>query len=388
MLKINRNSLFTLLASFSILAACSDDDSPTGLRPKMEYTSLNDEKAYSVQFLDVTGLTTVDSTEGNTYHKMFQAHNYYSSSSTSANAEIDAVKLNNLFSNSGNPFVDISTSTISVNGATLNASGLNLRDITASSLTDGSDVIEKIESHFDKLADASLSIGEVAEAGQAGKLGNYLVDERGIEHIQIIQKSLIGALELDYIGNVLLSEGLDADNSKVVTGKNYTALEHNWDVAYSLLTLNPVYLAGSTDATRGTTEFGLGAYTWEYNKANYANMFAAFLKGRAAIVNNDKAELEKQALFIRTQFEIALAKAALGYLDKWKTGTTDAARAHAIGEGLGFIYSLRFATVHTVDATFSDELMDDLIGSENGFWDLTADKINAASDAINDKFDF
>lgn len=388
MLKINRNSLYLLFAALTTFVACSDDDSPSNLRPQKEYASLDAEKAYSTQFLDATGLTTVDTTEGNTYHKMFQALNYYASSSISGNTAIDATKLSNLFSNSGSPFVDISTSSISVTGAALNASGLKLRDITASSRTDASEIRAKIESHFDELEDASQSVGEVAESGKAGKLGNYLVDELGIEHIQIIQKSLIGALELDYIGNVLLSEGLEADNSKVVSGKNYTAREHNWDVAYSLLTLNPVYLAGSTDATRGTSEFGLGAYTWEYNKANYANMFSAFLKGRTAIVNNDKAELEKQALFIRTQFEIAIAKAALGYLDKWKTGATDAARAHAIGEGLGFIYSLRFATVHNVDAAFSDDLMDDLIDSENGFWDLTADKINAASDAIKTKFNF
>jgi hypothetical protein len=108
--------------------------------------------------------------------------------------------------------------------------------------------------------------------------------------------------------------------------------------------------------------------------------------GRAAIVNNDKAALQAQALFIRTQFEKAIAGAALGYLDKWKTGATDAARAHAIGEGTGFIYSLRFATIHQADAAFSDALLETLIGSPNGFWDLDVAKINAVSDAIKGKF--
>jgi len=199
---------------------------------------------------------------------------------------------------------------------------------------------------------------------------------------------LIGALQLDYIGNVLLNEGLNADNSALVEGKNYTQLEHNWDEAYGLLTLNPIYLLNSTNEEKGTTEFGAGSYIWEYNKANYAKIFPAFLKGRAAIVNNDMAELQAQATFIRTEFEKAIASAALGYLEKWKTGTTDGARAHAIGEGLGFIYSLRFATVHNVDAAFSDGILDDLVGSANGFWDLDATKINTASDAIKDKFDF
>ena len=99
-------------------------------------------------------------------------------------------------------------------------------------------------------------------------------------------------------------------------------------------------------------------------------------------MNNDHAELQAQATFIRTEFEKAIASAALGYLDKWKSGTTDASRAHAIAEGLGFIYSLRYATIYGGDATFSDDILEDLIGSENGYWDLTATKINAAAEAI------
>jgi hypothetical protein len=157
---------------------------------------------------------------------------------------------------------------------------------------------QKIESLFDQIDAASNSVNATASQGVAGKLGNYLVDAKGIEIAQIIQKSLIGALELDYIGNVLLDKGLTADNHSVVGDNNYTQLEHNWDEAYGLLTLNPIYLAGSTNDARGTTEFGAGSYIWEYNKANFANIYPAFLKGRVAIVNNDVAEYQRQALFI------------------------------------------------------------------------------------------
>jgi hypothetical protein len=325
---------------------------------------------------------------------MFQALNYYSSSNIAANTTISAEQLKKLFSNTGNPFVDISTSTISVTGSVLNASGVQLKNVTASSLGSGADAVRsKIESDFDDIAAASLSVGEVAEKGKAGKLATYLVDEKGIEIIQIIQKSLIGALQLDYISNVLLNEGLKADNHSVVSGKNYSQLEHNWDEAYGLLTLNPVYLyntdtdVASTDAARATVEFAAGSYVWEYNKANYAKFFPAFLKGRAAIVNNDKAELEAQATFIRTQMEQAIARAALGYLDKWKAGGALVKdQAHAIGEGLGFIYSLRFAKIHGADAAWSDGIINGLVGSEYGFWDLDVTKINAASDAIKAKF--
>jgi hypothetical protein len=387
MLKIFRKPTL-ILTTVAALAACSDDDVKPDLRADVDYSTLDETAGYANQFKDESGATTVDFTEGNNRLKMFQALNYHSSSSITAKTAIDANVLKSLYANSGNPFYDISTSTVSVTGATLNASGLQLRGITASSMsaTAAEAVRTKLEGDFNAIATASLSVNETASSGKAGKLGNYLVDAKGIETAQIIQKSLIGALQLDYISNVLLNTGLDADNHSVVSEKNYSELEHNWDQAYGLLTLNDVYLKGSTDATRGTVEFALGSYIWEYNKANYAKIYPAFLKGRAAIVNNDRAELQTQATFIRTEMENAIAKAAVGYLDKWKNGADDPTRAHAMGEGLGFVYSLRFATLHGADAAFSDNLLNGLVGSANGFWDLDATKINTASEAIKAKF--
>lgn len=385
-------SRILMISAVIALFSCDSDDEAPKLRPSIDYATLDADTAYAKFFVDATGVSTVDLTEGNTLHKMFQALNYHSTSSVSANEEIDADVLKDMFSNTRDPFYDIQTNTISVKGADLNGSNLQLKNVVASSLqgTQAEAVRTKIESDFEAIAAASEFLDSTASQGEAGKLGNYLVDEKGIEIAQIIQKSLIGALQLDYIGNVLLDEGLDADNTKLVDGKNYTQLEHNWDIAYGLLTLNPVYLKGSTDDKRGTTEFGAGSYLWEYNKANYAKIYPSFLKGRTAIVNNDEVEIKGQATFIRTEFEKAIAGAALGYLGKWKsadpTAAGDPARAHAIGEGLGFIYSLRFAEIHGGDAAFSDGIISDLIDSPNGFWDLDAAKINAAEEAIREKF--
>jgi hypothetical protein len=374
--------------AFFGLSSCKDNEGSPSLRTKIDYSLINSTTPYSLLFVDASGQTTVDLSDGNNLLKMFQALNYYSTSAISGNARIDAAKLKAMFSNSGSPFTDISTSTISITGAELNASSVQLKNVVASSQTgaEAELVRAKIESLFTDIEAASNSVSLTASKGIAGKLGTYLVDAKGIEIAQIIQKSLIGALQLDYISNVLLDKGLTADNHKPVGDKNYTELEHNWDVAYGLLTLNSIYLQGATNDSRNTTEFGAGAYIWEYNKANYANIYPAFLKGRVAIVNNDRSELLTQATFIRKEFEKTLAAAALGYLDKWKTGTTDAARAHAIGEGLGFIYALRFASMHHADAIFSDNILTGLAGSSNGFWDLEASKINAASDTIKAKF--
>ena len=356
------------------------------LRTKIDYAKLTATTPYKSLFINAKGDTTVDLTSGNNRYKQFQALNYYLGASVRDTKTLDATLMKNMYVNSGSPFTDIAS--LNILGASLNASGVQLRNITASSksTTDAEATRTRLEALYVDMANVSKSVSTTATKGVAGKLGTYLVDAKGIETAQIIQKTLIGALQLDYICNILLVQGLDADNKTLVTGKKYSQLEHNWDEAYGILTLNPIYLMGSTDAVRGTTESLMGSYIWEFNKASYAKIFPAFLKGRAAIVNNDKAELRIQATFIRTEIEKASALAAVGYLAKWKTSTTDAARAHAIGEGLGFIYSLRYCTITSVDAKFSDDILENLTGSTNGFWDLTNDKINAASEAITLKF--
>jgi hypothetical protein len=384
-----KNLKIALILPFLITLSCDEDNNEKpGLRTKIDYQVLDSTSPYADQFTNANGESTVDLSEGHDRLQMFQALNYHATSNVAAGTAIDAQTLRNMFSNTADPFYDISTATIEISGADLNVSTVELRDVVASSFpaAEADTVRLAIDSLFERMSVISGYLSNTASVGTAGKLGNYLVDERGIEVAQIIQKSLIGALQLDYIGNVLLDEGLDADNYQTVGDKNYTQLEHNWDVAYGMLTLNPVYLEGATDAARNTVEFGAGSYIWEYNKANYAKLYPAFLKGRAAIVNNDRDQYQALATFIRTEFEKAIANAALGYLDKWKTGTTDAARAHAIAEGIGFIYSLRFAELHGGSKAFSDEILEDLIGSANGFWDLDAAKINAAADAISAKF--
>lgn len=384
------NPKLLLILAVCGLASCDDDNETTNLRPSVDYTTLNPATAYADQFEDAEGNSTVDVAEGTTRLKMFQALNSYASSSVTANAHIDEAQLNKMFTNTGAPFTDIPN--LNIVGEELNNTDVQLKNVVASSFAtaDAEAVRAKFEDWFTELEEASHAVEAEAGVGVAGKLMNgertYLVDADGIEIIQVIQKSLIGALQLDYIGNVLLDEGLTADNSTLVSDQNYTQLEHNWDVAYGLLTANPIYLEGATDDQRGASEFGAGSYIWEYNKEHYADFFPAFLEGRAAIVNNDRTTLQENADFIRTQMEKAIANAALGYLGKWKTGANDGARAHAIGEGLGFIYSLRFAKMHGADAAFSDAIWNDLLSGENGFWDLTASKVTAAETAIKTKF--
>lgn len=382
------------LAMASAFVACKESgDMDPSLRPAISYSKLTDTVSYSKGnklFVDASGQSTVDLTAGNNRYKTLIAMNTYNGLALKNNQVLSADVLSKIYSNTGSPF----TLAMHPDFAALNASGVQVRNTTASSwpATAAEVVRVKIESYFTDMATISNSVSNVAGNGTAGYLLNgttkYLVDAKGIETAQIIQKGLIGAYQMDYIANVLLGKGLEADNTTLLLGKNYTRLEHNWDEAYATLTLNPIFLKDATDAAKSPNvpESFLGSYVWEYNKANYSKIHAAFLKGRAAVVNNDAAEYKAQAAFIRKELELSIARASLGYLAKWGTSTNDGARAHAMAEGLGFIYSLRFANTFGADAKFSDDILSALISSPNGFWDLTPGKINAASDAIKAKF--
>lgn len=378
------------VASF---ASCTKDDpaiSPENqgiskFRSGISYSSFTDSTAYKANFIDSNGDTTVELSEGNDRFNMFKAIDVYNKSANPVGSTtiLDSTVLRNMFSNSGSPF----SGTYSY----LNTSAVQIKNKTAGSSANSEAIRSKMESFFSKIAISSQSVSQSASEGQAGKLINgtsgYLVDENGVEWAQVIAKSLIGAYQLDYIGNTLLAEpSLSADNSKVMDGKKYSALEYNWDQAYANLTIKSVFLGASTTTSNGGESF-IGTYVWEYNKDGYKKIHPAFLKGRAAIVNGDKTTLSEQANLIRREFEKAIASAAVGYLQKVKdNATNDAIRAHAYGEGVGFMYSLRFCKMNSADEAFSDGLLSDVEFNSTGIWQLTSAELDGAITKIKTKF--
>ncbi|MCR6640005.1 MAG: DUF4856 domain-containing protein [Sporocytophaga sp.] len=208
-----------LALSLAITACKKDKDDPTPAEPgyrttKVDYNALTATTSYnSPLFFDNNGDSTVDRTEGRVRLRMLKAIDAYGKSAAGETKAISATALAGMFANTNNSFVAPYTD--------LNSSTLQLKSVTASSFSqaDQESVHEDIIMAFDEIAKASESAAETAEDGKAGKLGTYLVDEYGIEWIQVISKSLIGGLQLDYIGNVLLSSGLDANNTQLVAGK-------------------------------------------------------------------------------------------------------------------------------------------------------------------------
>ena len=375
---------FGLLVAALGLVSCSKDDvaTPTTpvLRAKIDYATLTATSPYTTHFKDANGAATVALGAAATRFDMFSELNSYMATVAVATpatpATLDLTRLRNLYTNANAPFA----------APALNTSGVQLRDKTAASFSDASatTVRDYIDGQLANLATASQSVNQTATPGNAGRLGRYLVDARGFELNQVIQKALLGALLLDQIGNVLLANSsLAADNGKVVEGKLYSEREHNWDMAYGYLTTNAIM---TTDIALMPRERFLAGYLNEKNGPASPGVYLAFLKGRAAIVNNDEATLRAQADIIRTELERTIAKSAVSYLMNWKAAAAADIKAHALGEGIGFVYSLRFCTKVGADTAWADSVLNGLTSGTQGAWSLTNTQADAAIAAINTKF--
>jgi hypothetical protein len=341
---------------------------------KIPYTSLSASSNYKTTFVDAAGKTTVDFSGQTTRINMLKEMDAHMKAGTSA--DIDATKLINMFRNQNTPFTsaDLNAATDKV---------ISSKTAQSFSATEADAERQRFIGYFNELERISKMNGQTAAQGKAGVLGtNRLVDEKGFEYSQFVQKGLIGAMMLDQIANIYLgTDKQSADNTTPNEGKNYTAMEHHWDEAYGYLTSNDTY------PIKGSESF-LGEYARQGASVGGGadNLYLAFLKGRAAIVNNDLTTRDEQIAYIRTELEKAVAAVAISYLNKTNSATDDASRFHALSEGVGFIYSLRFAHNAKINRAKSEELLNLLMGKANGFWDLKVEDINNVRDQVATTF--
>ncbi|HEX2532079.1 MAG TPA: DUF4856 domain-containing protein [Chitinophagaceae bacterium] len=377
---IVRFSALALLATG--FTACDKNDNPdenngVQFRPQMSYNNLTATSNYLEIFKDAQGNQTVDFS-GQTLRQDMMAEldsvmripaGAHAAKGVPAGA-VSATLLKNMYAHTASPFRQ----------AALNAAAdKQLKAKTAGSFSAVAADAERarFDGWLEKVATASQSFDKVAADGQAGMAvtnngSKYLVDEKGIEYGQLVQKGLIGALLMDQMLNVYLgTEKLSLDNTKLVDGKFYTAREHSWDEAYGYLTKNAVYPTPNPADPARFLERYLGTYVRPIGNA--ADLYVALLKGRAAVVNNDNATRDAQVALIRQHVEKALATFAISYLNRTKEALASdpAVAMHNFGEGAGFVYALRFGPSGKISVAKSDEQLNKLIGGTKGFYSLT-----------------
>lgn len=301
--------------------------------------------------------------------------------------------------------------------ANLNASSKSLRskvaastDFYAANTTDATAIKAEFDAWIvEQVTDVFPRWNENAAAGIAGKIqeagggSERWVNGKGLELNQMINKSLIGGLMVDqilnnYLSAAVLDEGsnrTDNDNDVVVSGKNYTTMEHKWDEAFG-------YLYGTeTDIT--APELNKDDFLNKYlsrveGDTDFAgiatDIYDAFKLGRAAIVAKDYSTRDAQANILKEKISEIIGIRAVYYLQQAKlTLATDKASAfHDLSEGLGFVYSLQFtrqpnATTPYFTKSEADTFVTTLM-TGNGFWDVNNATLDDISTSIAAKFNF
>jgi len=310
----------------SLVFSCKKDKSP-----EPETTPTPTGPTYTVP--TTYTFTNVNYSGQTTRLDMLNELGVYMKTANTSGTVLDAQKMKDMYSNSNNQFSSLA----------LNTSGKQIKDKVFS--LDQS----MFEAYMDTLASVSTSTvtgsngvaGVVTSPNDATK--KYLCAANGIEYTQVIEKGLMGALAYYQTAAVYLDDskiGVTVDNTTVVAGQG-TAREHHWDEAFG-------YFGAPVDFPNTATISQARFWAKYCNARNTilssnATIMNAFLKGRAAISNNDNTTKEEQRTIIRDNWEKVIAATIISYINSTKNNfADDAVRNHNLSEVIGFIMNLKY----------------------------------------------
>lgn len=259
-----------------------------------------------------------------------------------AGVVVTAQRLKEMYSNTNAPFAD----------ATLNTSGKQLKDKTFATEQ------AVIEALFDGV-EAASSAGQTGSDGVAGIVGTRLFDADGIEYKESIEKGLYGSLIYYQICEVYLS------SSKIGSSIAKKDRQHHWDEAFGYYGV-PKDFPTNKNGIRFLGKYGNDRDALISINSKVMN---AYLKGRAAINNDDNDEVVKQAAIVKEAIESVIVATAIHYLNEANVGFgNDNTRNHTLSEFRGLLKALKFNSSKKItDSQLADLL--NTIGNSN--WKIT-----------------
>jgi len=209
------------------------------------------------------------------------------------------------------------------------------------------------DSFIQKIAVASQATG-IASEGVAGVLiegstdpeVGYRVDENGIEHIQLIEKGLIGAVFFYQAMEVYLSQDRmgSTGNDELVDGENYTNMEHYFDEAFGYFGApadfpNPVSLGEVRFWAHYCNSRNSDLYQGINNELSLS-----FRTARAAIAAKDFNQRDQAIQNIAQKWSIVIGSTAVDYLNRSlsSTGIPVFRKHHALSEAIAFMMCMKY----------------------------------------------
>lgn len=378
-MKMNRIGILAL--SVLLMFSCSkDDDAPA---PVANNGGGGGSPTYQIPttyvFVDGSSQSTVNFDGQKQRLEMLSELVVYMKTANTLGTTVSATQLKNMYANNGYTWIDAP-------GLGMTGSTKQLKDKTA----EGDIGVQAMfENYMDSLAYiSSLNFSNSTETyGQAGVWTNgtksYLMGGNGFEYGQLIEKGLMTAVFMNQMTVNYLGTLADDDNTTPLPGKTYTEMQHHWDEAFGYFSSEIDYPTNGADRfwgkyAQGSVEVLLGTGT---------NIMNAFLKGRAAIDNNDYATRDAQIAIIRDQIEKVCAGTAIHYLNEAKANiTSPIVKNHVLSEAIAFIDGLRYGynSINAVSITSAE--VDTALGYiGNDLSAVTIVNINLVIDLIASK---
>ena len=342
---------------------------------------LNVPTTYS--FVDGNGVKTVDFSGQAQRLDMLSEMVTYMKTANTQGIFVSSTQLKDMYSNNAYTWTD-------ANSLGMTGSSKQLKDKTAYSSADGSPdagIQLLFETYMDSI-DIISNYNRIGSAGVSGvwpndgSKGPYLMDGNGFDYAEGIEKGLMSAVFASQITINYLGTLNDDDNTSLVSGKNYTDMQHHWDEAYGYFTSATDFPASGTDRFWGEYGTVVEPLTLAASK-----IMDAFRTGRAAIDAKDYVERDLQIVIIRNQMEKIQAASAIHYLNTTKTQiSNNTARGHALTEAYSFLNGMRFGynAVNSIGMTTAE--IDQALGFiGTDFNNVTVSGLNLAIDLIASK---
>jgi hypothetical protein len=280
--------------------------------------------------------------------------------------KLDVLVMNNMYANENTPFT-----------GDVGSSGKDLKSKTYSHTQNA---IVALFAEIDTVSGKSV----VAEDGVAGLVTGanrtVLVNAKGQEYAQLIDKGLMGSCFYYQGTSKYLSDDKigDAVDNEKITPNEGTDKEHHFDEAFGYFGV-PIDFPTNTD--------GLvfwGKYSNKRNGVAETNkIMDAFLKGRAAISAKDKVNQDAAVAEIKVLWEKVSAATAIHYLNEGIANfADDADRIHVLSEAIAFIQAFGYNTGGKISMTDMNEVLTKLT---DNFWSVGIKDIEAARDLLATK---
>lgn len=290
--------------------------------------------------------------------------------------EVDAQVLLNMFANENDPFAssDLNTSGKELEDKAFLADVQWFKDLFLEAETTS-------KAYVANPVEAADGVAGRIERGTSGKF--ILVNEKGWEYTQFVEKGLMGAVFLHQIYNTYLTDnriGNDVENTELEEGKNYTPMEHHWDEAFG-------YYGAPTDFPRNEQDKYWAKYAGPALSTNadqldiYGALKEAFLTGRAAIAAGEMTVKNEQRDALYKQLELMVAATSLHYINNAKADLSAndmGSLFHDLSEAYNFVMALKYHPGKKISQTDIDTILNTDFGTDGDFWTVSVSSLNDA----------